>query len=492
MSKNIKIRTVDDYPSFLTSNRREIEAGFIFSLWKNPESYGDFETEIDPVRDFRTNEGIFYYALGLGMYKKNYRSFDDASIYTYLTDKPALEKAYEQRGGYLTVVELMSVVHVANQESYYDELLKSNALMQLHDEGYALEKHMELFKNMSYKDLEDFMEYKLNNIFLKSASSGISVTDLTSGYEKWIKKWNSGEGIGFRVGFSLLNYHLAGVHKNNLILHLGNIGNGKTTSALLMYVLPILESGERIVIIGNEQDEEQFRQMVLATVLFNRINYRKMNRQKLLFGNFTEEDEQHLNEAAKWLEKFEKNLIFVHLTDYGTANVKRIIKKYSKLGVEVFLFDTLKPVDESSEKAWAEFSETAKMLFQLAQKEQIAIIATAQLSSESAKRRFLDLSCIGKSRAIAETAGQVIMFRTMREAEKRELFVYTFMRDEKGKYTKVKKQITLDENKDYIIVFIPKNRYGSSEMQIVYERNMNFNYYKELGYCQIEYDGFGK
>ena len=159
------------------------------------------------------------------------------------------------------------------------------------------------------------------------------------------------------------------------------------------------------------------------------------------------------------------------------------------LGVEIFLFDTLKPVDETSEKSWGEFSETAKMLFQLAQKEDIAIIATAQLSSESHKRRHLDLSCIGKSRAIAETAGQVTMFRTMREDEKEKLFVYKFEKDDRGKYTKTKKQVVLDESKDYIILFVAKNRYGGTP-QIVYERNMDFNYYTEVGYCNIKYDGF--
>ena len=492
MAKEKELKTIESYPDYLIMNRREIEAGFIFSLWKNPDSFGEYESDIEPVRDFRTMDGIFYYTIGLAMYKKGYRSFDDASIYTYLSDKKKLEAVYESKGGYSTVIDLMNVVHVANQESYYDDLLKSNALMQLHDEGYNLETYIDTFKDMSYQQLEDYMEYKLNNIFLKSASSGINVTDLTLGYEKWIDKWDSGEGVGFRVGFSMLNYHLAGIHKKNLVLHLGSIGNGKTTSALVMYVLPILESGEEFCIIGNEQDEEQFRQMMLATVLFNRINYRKMNRQKLLFGSFTEDDREHLKKAAQWLEKYKGKLHFVHVTDYGTTNVKRIIKKYAKLGVKAFMFDVLKPVDEASDKAWAEFSETSKMLFQLAQKEDIAIIATAQLSSEASKRKYLDLSCIGKSRAISETAGQVIMFRTMREAEKKNLFVYNFIRDEQGKYTKTKRQILLDEDKDYIILFIPKNRYGAADIQLVYERNMNFNFYKEIGYCHVEYDGFGK
>lgn len=488
------MKNLNDYPKVLTSNRDQIESGFIFSLWNNPEAIGEYERDIDIKRDFKTSSGIFYYGIALGMYKKGYRSFDEASVYTYLSDKENVQKIFENKGGMDSVNELSEVFENSNQnlESYYDELIKNNAVLHLHDEGYDVAVYYDTIKHMTYTDLEDFMEYKLNNIFLKSASSGINVADLTSNYDSWIDKWDSGSGVGFRVGFNLLNYHLAGIHRKNLILHLGGIGGGKTTGAILYYVLPVLESGEKIAILANEQDEEQFRQMILASVLFNRINYRKMNRQKLLFGGFTDDDKAHLKQAAKWLEQYKDQLYYAHMTDYGTSNIKRLIKKYSKLGIGIFLVDTLKPVDESSDKAWAEFSETAKMLFQMAQKEDIAIIATAQLSSESAKRKFLDLSCIGKSRAIAETAGQVIMFRSLKDIEKEKLFVYTYMKDDFGKYTKSKQQVILDKDKDYIVVFIPKNRYGSTDIQIVYERNMSFNYLKELGYTHIEYDGFGK
>lgn len=486
------MKQLTEYPSKLTEKRDLIEGSFIFCLWKMPDLYGDYKNDIRPQSDFLTSDGIFYYSLGLQMYEKGYRSFDEASIHTFLSSNEILIDGFNNRGGLEPVKELKAILNPQNAEGYYNELIKSNAILQLHDEGYAVEKYFDKFEKMNYEQLEDFMEFKLNNVFLKSTSSGITVADLSSSYDSWIKKWDSGEGIGYKVGFPLLNYHLAGIHKKNLILHLGGIGQGKSTSSLLFYVLPVLEEDEKICIIANEQDEEQFRQMIIATVLFNRINYRKFNRQKLLFGGFNDEDKNHLYMAAQWLEKYKNKLFFVHLTEYGTSNVKRIIKKYSKLGVGIFLFDTLKPTDEASDRAWAEFSETAKMLFQLAQKEDIAIIATAQLSSESAKRKYLDLSCIGKSRAIAETAGQVIMFRPMRKSEKKSLEVYTFSKDLSGNKTKVKTIHKLDDSKDYIIVFIPKNRYGQADVQIVYERNQSFNSLKEIGYCEVEYDGFDK
>lgn len=486
------MQSLESYPKELTGQREIIEANFIFCLWKNPDLYGDYEKEVKADRDFLTPDGKFYYSLGYEMYKLGYKSFDDASIYSYVEGKEVLKEGFSRRGGYKTVDEIKRILNEENIDTYYDELVKNNAILSLHDEGYDILKYLDKFKKMTYSQVEDFVEFKLNNVFFKSSLNGSAVIDLAIGYDKWIDEWDKGVGIGFKVGFPMLNYHLAGIHRKNLILHVGGIGQGKTTSAILMYVLPIIESGESICIIANEQGQEEFRQMLLSTVLFNRIKYFKMNRQKLLFGGFTEEDRKALGEATKWLAQYKDQLHYVHLNDYDIGNVKRIIKKYSKLNVGTYLFDTLKPKDDSSDKAWADFSEVSKELFLLAQKEDVAVIATAQLASSAANRKFLDLSCIGKSRAIAETASQVIMFRPIRDGEKNKIKPYTHAKDSNGKYTNIKKEVSLDSNKDYIVLFVPKNRYGKAgDLQLVYERNMDFNTLKEIGYCNIEYDGFG-
>jgi len=107
-------------------------------------------------------------------------------------------------------------------------------------------------------------------------------------------------------------------------------------------------------------------------------------------------------------------------------------------------------------------------------------------------RRYLDLSCVGKSRAIAETATQVVMFRTLSADEKEKIVVYNRKKDPAtGKFTSIKEQVPIDPDKDYIVLFTPKNRFGDTQPQIVYERNMAWNSLREIGYTEINYDGFG-
>ena len=56
--------------------------------------------------------------------------------------------------------------------------------------------------------------------------------------------------------------------------------------------------------------------------------------------------------------------------------------------------------------------------------------------------------------------------------------------------TREKEEIKLDKDNEYIVSFIAKNRYGNSNVQLVYERDMSFNTYKAIGFTEIEYDGF--
>ena len=439
--------------------------------------------------DVLTEDGMFYYGLAQQLYRAGYQAFDNISLYSFLEDKKTLKSGFEDRGGYRSITEITSLINTDNVGIYYDELIKNNMFLRLYDSGFNVVDNLEKLNQMSSSEVYDYYDFQLNNICVGKIEK-IKAENLSEGYESYIKEWDEGKSVGYKIGFPLLNYRLAGVHKKNLLLHLGHIGNGKTTTAILFYILPVIESGENVCIIGNEQGVDEFRQMILASVLFNKVGYFGMNRQKFITGRFTEENRTAMQEAIEWLEHCKGKIQFIEMTDYSINNVKKIVKKYSKLGTGMFVFDTLKPELESSDKAWAEFSEVAKELFLLAKKEDVAIVATAQLSSESMARRYLDLSCIGKSRAIAETATQVVCFRTLTNEEKQKLKPYQHQKNEDGKYSKVRKVIDLDETKDYIVLFTPKNRFGDTQPQLVYERNMSFNTLKEIGYVEIQYDGF--
>lgn len=441
-------------------------------------------------------EALFYIGVTTRLLSKGVEVIDEVSFASEVADIPQLNDKYIEMGGYNTIKELMNIVEVKNADSIVDEWTKWNLVNTYKNKGILdIELHWDKILKMTSINLEDYMIAVLSDVAITNGlnGGGINVEDLTKGYDKAIKNWDTGVSIGYKLGFPILNYITCGLHKGTLSFLLAHSGNGKTSFAIPMSILPLIESGEKVMIMANEQGVDDWRQMLIATILFNRIKYKGMNRQKLLYGNFTEADRQALRDSVEWLDKYSGQLQFVHLKDYGIENIRRIMKSYSKRGFEVFVLDTLKPEDDSSEKAWGQFSETAKELFTLAQQCKVALLCTAQLSTSSYGKKYLDLNSIGKSRAIAEVASQVIMFRSMQNQEKEKLKVWRHKKDEKtGKLTSKKEEVVISKDKDYIILFIAKNRYGESNVQLVYERNMSFNSYYEIGYTSVEYDGFGR
>ena len=470
-----------DIPKELLEGRERIECNFVLSLYLEPDMIPDYKNIVNG-EDVITEDGQFYYGLAKGMYDAGYSVFDHMAIYSYLEDKKTLKDGFERRGGMATINEITGLLNLSNLPKYYDDLCKSNLLIRLNGAGFDVLTDKEKFSDMSSEDVYDYFEYQLANISIGRIEK-IRSEDLTTDYDKWISEWDKGGDIGFRIGSKMLNYQLVGVHKKNLLLHLAGIGIGKTSSAIAWYVLPTIETQD-ICIIANEQDVSAWRQMILSTVLFSKIGYPKgFDRHKMLIGNYTDEQKEMMKQAATWLESQPGRIIFIETQDYGVANIKKVMTKWSKRGVAMFLVDTLKPLNDASDKAWGEFSEVAKELFLQAKRLDVAVVATCQLSPDAMSRRYLDLTCIAKARAVAETASSVVMFRPLTREEREKVKPY-------GYENKIKRITDLDPDKDYIMVFTPKNRYGNVAPQIIMERNMSFNTYRDIGWYECEYDQF--
>lgn len=487
----MKAKTLSDYPQELVQKRAAIECNFIFSLYKEPDLIGDY-TNIVNGTDIITDDGIFYYGLAQNLDRAGYNVFDNISIYTFLNDKEVLKKGFERRGGFKTIMDITQLLNTENIDSYYDELSKNNILLRLYDKNFPVVKEIDKFNEMTSEQVYDYFDYQLNDICIGKVEK-TKVVNLSKDYEPFIKEWDSGSQMGYPIGFPLMNSRLAGVHKKNLLLHLAHVGRGKTSTSILFYILPVLEQGQNVLVLGNEQTESEWRSMILSSVVFNKIKYYGMTRSKFVKGHFSEDDLANIKKAIDWLgEEGRGTLSFVELQDYNFKRVRKLVKKYAKLGYGIVVLDTLKPEQENSERAWADFSEAAKGCFQVAKKEDIAFIATAQLSSESSMMKYLDLNCIGKAKAIAETAAQVVMFRFLTGDEKEKLKPFTYQKDESGKWSNVKVKHDLDVDKSYIVVFTPKNRFGETNTQIVYEYNQQWNQLKEIGFIEISQNGFSR
>ena len=477
---------IDKIPEELLENRKQVECNFVFSLYKDPDLYYDYShLKID--EDFIIEDTKFYFTLGQNLLKAGFQTFDAMAFNTYLADKEAVRKEFEHLGGFSSIQDIISLTSVENVESYYDELVKSNMLIRLNSKGFNVIKNLDRFKLMSSEALYDWYEYQLADIAVGKISK-VEIENLSDGYDEWMERMNKGVNNGYKIGSYLLDKQLAGIHKG-LTLYAGGIGQGKSSSAIPLFVLPAIEHGNDICIICNEQTSDEYRTMIMATVLFSRLKgVQGLNRQKLTKGNFTEEQKKDIKRASEWISNQPGKIRFVELDDYDTNKVRKIIKKESKCGCGYFIFDVLKSVNNSDEKAWAVLLDTSQTLATIAKNDQLAIVATVQLASDSMFRHYLDLSSIGKSRGMSECATTVIGFRPVfsDEYDKIKPYKYKYENGEK----KGKEEVTLNTEKHYIIQFVMKNRWGDVSEQIVQEFNQNFNTLFDVGYYRVPYDNF--
>lgn len=474
----------------INERRGETEAPFVFCLWKNPDLYDDYkfvnEKDDDIIRD---EDAKFYFNLGRGLYNEGYRNFDNISVYTFLKDKPAVQKKFEEYGGYREVEEFKGLVNDENIHAYFDKIAKLNILDEMCKTTFSSFEKLERFEKMSSQQIYDFFEYKLNSISI-GATHDVEEENLIID-DKFVAECNSGDTVGISYGrrCPLLNYLTLGVPLGDMFMIAGHSGAGKSSFAFENMILPMTQDGVKVSIVSNEMRSKDYKVMLLVHILTKELNYWGLTRKQIKIGNFTEEQREMISRAQKISEEKYSNLKFVKLFDNDVTKVMKYIRMNAKKGYQVFLWDTMKSDDSLDEKMFLQLLVNSRKIFQLASKENISIITTYQLALYTVNQRYLDAGCLANGKQIKEVFSEMVYMRTLWDDEytgqKYDCKPYTLVRNSEGKYTGVKRFIELNPEKKYIVVFLDKTRNDEDKQQVLYEVNGRFNSWNEIGRCNI-------
>lgn len=481
-------------PFELLKDRGIIEGNVIGCLLKENELFLEYKEKLTE-RDFLTEEGRLFYRIGLEITKTGVKEIDNVALQTYLHGKDALKEIFEEYDGFKTVNDL-KIINVENFDAYLDTLLKYNSLNRLHIKGFNILDNLEKFKQMTASEVFDWHDYMVSDTFLK-VSSTVKPVDLTKNNIEFLKRANEGLERGIDIDEPILNYRLNGLHRGNILLHTAHSGVGKSSSIIPLYILPLLKRNMKVVLLINEQSEDAWRSMLIPSVISNGYigkGIKGIQRNRIGAGGFTEDEMERLTKGAEWLDSHEGNLILYPLEDYSVKTLKKILKKMMRLDEETtFILDTWKPGDESSSNAHAIFTEESKELFSVVKPKEmgglnIRFIATAQLAGSSIRQRYLDIQALAKAKAIKEVCGQHLMMRKIWQDEIDDKSKYFVNPYKYNKQTGQKEHFVLDKTRNYVIMFFDKNRYGKADFQLIFEVNLDFNYWKCLGYCTVIQD----
>lgn len=474
----------------INQNRDTIEAPFVFCFWKEPDLYDDYKfVNCKKDETLRSEDAIFYFDLGRALYNEGFRKFDNITVHSFLQDKPTVQETFSDYGGYKEVENLKQLVDPENVDAYFDKIAKLNTLDTLCRFTFGSFENIDKFDKMSSQDVYDFFEYKLNDISIVSAHE-VEEESLVID-DDFINECDSGDavGISYAKKCPILNYLTLGVPLGEMFMIAGHSGVGKSSFTFENMVLPMAEDGVKVAIVSNEMRSKDYKIMLLAHILTEDLNYWGLTRKKIKMGHFTTEQREMLDRAKIISKEKYGNLRFIKLFDNDINKVLKYIKKSAKRGFQVFVWDTMKSDDSLDEKMFLQLLINSRKVFQLASKENISIIPTYQLALYTINQRYLDAACLANGKQIKEVFSEMLYMRQLwadeYTGEKNDCKVYQLQKDESGKYTKVKRMITLDQDKKYIVVFLDKTRNDEDKQQVLYEVNGRFNTWKEIGHCNI-------
>lgn len=495
------------------------ESLLIGHLWKTPILYSKYKTHKIVKETFTKSIWYFYYYLGKEMYDNGIRSFEDTTVYSFVTSKPkegnkvSYFDSYNNFGGFNTVEELMNEcdTHKGNDEYHFSEIQKYESLRMMQDNNFIETKNNEYINklcSMTLTELQMYCTLKIKESFSQVNSGEVIEYNLTDDIEEVVDELDEGEEVGLPLFDSpRLTKKINGQKLGNLMYLVLSSGVGKSSIVTEKFVLSVFEHNvraldpdnnidfEKAIIFVNEEGKKRWQSRLLATVA-SRILKKPIPRDVVNRGKFSDAVKETLKEAARWLKKNQPEFIkLIVLKKYRIEDVINKIELYRPKGYDKIYFDTFKPDLSQNVERWLAFSNSAQQLYDCIKEEAFNCSCLATVQMKIGKEfRYIDLDSIGKSMEIVEVAAVVMAGRLIYSDEfegKNEIFAYNHEKDPfDGKWKK--KKYDLDPEKKYLILFLPKNREGSEDEQIVFEVIHDLNIWKEVAYAQVKNNGMNK
>lgn len=473
----------------IEKGRVQIEASFVFCLWKDPQRYDDFKDVNEGTdKTLTCEDAIFYFRIGRSIRKQGFQTIDNITVDTYLSDKPKLRTQFEELNGWRTCKEMLGLVDSENTDSYFDQIKKMNSLKILATRYDDLLSNPEKFDTYSSEDVYEIFEY-LNNSVALTTGHDSKVESLVVD-EKYLEECNEGQdqGISYAAGAPLLNYLTLGAPVGDMYMVAGHSGAGKSSWIFEVMVLPMAEKGNNVAIISNEMMSKAYKNLLLIHVLTKDLDYWKITRKKLKIGHFNEEEWNMLRKAAQITKEKYNNIKFVKMFENNTNKLIQYVKRLARSGTKAIVYDTMKSDDSVDDNMWQALLMNSRKIFNVVNKEQVAFISTFQLALHTTNQRYLDAGCLSNSKQIKEVVSELTMFRVCWQdeytGEKYDCEPYYRSKDN----PKIKMPITMDKNKRYIVVFLNKTRNDQDGQTLLYQWDSAWNNWKELGYCTIKND----
>lgn len=458
----------------------------------NCEEYKNIFTLISILYDSANFKSISKYTIKTISYDKGMSNDDIATLESFVDMASMVKEDMDFEGTYSLFRKINGMRKLVSGMQKYGGF--ENYFFNLYEKSNNAEEIKNGIDNVAKAC---FKEYRV----------AIQSCDMSKGMVDYIKNEmfvSDGNSIPFDRNFFFLQQYSKGIHVG--VTFWGSwSGMGKTSLVIPFFCIPILENGQKLLCIGNEQTANEFRQLFLmAYVSLVKKDTKGIFRQNMNYegrNRFTPEQYEYMCECAReFEERYNDRLQFVFTPRFTEDELESLIEEYHRLGYNNVLLDTFK--QEDSTNGWEGMDNMAKRMDGLSKDLGLKIICTVQLAQHVSWRRYLTANCIGKAKSIKEVATSLYMFRWLRPEEIPNIKYQTLKRDETtGKLHPVTMDLEpyyIDKhgekrNKNYIALFNDKQRKSECGHVIIYEADLGRMYFREMGITySIKNDDNGK
>lgn len=472
----------------LLTHKKVADVQFVFSLYSDVNLFLEYKLDKTFIADKNTR--LYYIILEKMIEKKGYSVIDSVNVEVFMSQQTAkLQKLYEQAGGWSTIQESLDIIEVQNIGTYYQEVLRYEALRKLDKYGYDIQSEWGTYKNLSYEELSATVEDKMGKIFADSGVNDEAVKDFKVGIREMVDKANKGLARGLPLHSRMLNSTVSGMALGNITMVAGGSGVGKTLFTLNQAMTAMVEQNEPLLIMCNEEELEKWQQELITWVI-NNIHGGDFIKSRFYQGDFTLEESKAIDAAIDWMdEKIGDDLIrFINFNTFSMDKSIRLMRRYIvQEDVRYFIIDTLKADNDlgsqMNDLIWLQLQQNMVKLYNVIKPSayNCHVWVTYQLN-KTQKTRFLDQTSLGMSKNVADVVSTLILIRDVLESEKGDGGLLI------KKKTGVDPQPLLKKDSEYLIAFIEKNRRGSTANQLVFKVDKGRNTMKDTGFTKVAQD----
>lgn len=464
------------------------ESQYVSTLYASPELCDEYK--VDP-KMFTSPHWRFFYQLLLTLTtKQSVKVIDEMSIELYMESaNPKAREFYEASGGWETIDVATQIIEVENIESYYREMIRYSAILKLINSGFDVEEKWDVYKNLTYQELSDAVTASVDTIFSEIDMGEDRVVDIMADIQKTIDDADKGVQNGLPLASKLLNSLVNGLAVGNVTMIAGQSGVGKTFITLNQLLPSFIKTKERLLIMCNEEDIGKW-QIEMLVWQINNVQKKDMVKSRFFEGRFTNDEKEWLENAKNWLSEMmnEELIMFTNFSTFAMSKAIKLIRKFATTdGIKYFVIDTLKLDNDLgtnvSDLAWLQLQQNMVKLYNVIKpsSKNVHVWVTYQMN-KSVKTRYLTQGDLGMSKNVADVVSTLILIRDVYETEKGSGGKSLTVKSDKGA------EIVLNEDSEYMVAFIDKNRRGSTSEQVVWRVDKGRNIMKDVGKTKIAQD----